>query len=332
MNKNNAISYCRIIGMVFIVICHIVKYYTFIPGHAFLGQFFNVGVEMFLLISGMLYGSRTEANWKMFFRKRYEKILIPVQIWTVIMFFCVTTKDVKAFFVYFLGLKGLENIHEIFQFDISQMGMSHTWFITIILFCYLMVPLLQRLRGKILATKFIYIVYGAWILTIILSFASIRVHYFALFVTGYYIGTKGLDKKLSSGKIALKLCVIALAFITGRVVLKHAFEDSVFYGYTYVPLCMSVVAFAIISILFTIYQAKRVWLDKVAETKIFNVFEGMTYYIFIVHWCMVENPERNIFINNNLMKASLLFFLFTLVIAAAFYWVEKKISGLRKKS
>lgn len=56
--KNPVISLSRVIGMLFILICHTIKYYSFIPGHGILGNFFNCGVYIFLIISGYLYGGK----------------------------------------------------------------------------------------------------------------------------------------------------------------------------------------------------------------------------------------------------------------------------------
>lgn len=56
--KNPAIVCCRTASMILIVLCHIIGYYSFIPGHHFLPLVFNVGVHSFLLISGYLYGGK----------------------------------------------------------------------------------------------------------------------------------------------------------------------------------------------------------------------------------------------------------------------------------
>lgn len=53
------ISISRVLATLMIVTCHIIGYFTFIPGHMHLGQFFNVGVPMFICISGYLYGLKS---------------------------------------------------------------------------------------------------------------------------------------------------------------------------------------------------------------------------------------------------------------------------------
>jgi len=62
--KNNIewVSSARVLATVFILLCHVVKFYTIIPGHMELGQLFNVGVPMFIIISGYLYGLRWQSG------------------------------------------------------------------------------------------------------------------------------------------------------------------------------------------------------------------------------------------------------------------------------
>ena len=51
VKKDNSIMICRIVGMLFIVICHIGTYFD----SGIVGQFFQYGVQIFLFISGYLY-------------------------------------------------------------------------------------------------------------------------------------------------------------------------------------------------------------------------------------------------------------------------------------
>ena len=55
--KNYAISLLRFIAMIFIVICHFFQYYNLE-----LAWWFNVGVQIFLCISGFLYGNKKITN------------------------------------------------------------------------------------------------------------------------------------------------------------------------------------------------------------------------------------------------------------------------------
>lgn len=62
--RDYTISFLRVLSMFMIIICHTVKNYSFIPTSEKLGPIFGLGVEMFLLISGFLYGTKEIANYK----------------------------------------------------------------------------------------------------------------------------------------------------------------------------------------------------------------------------------------------------------------------------
>ena len=60
------------IVMLMIITCHVMQYYDF-----FLAWWFNVGVQIFLCLSGYLYGWKKIENIIEFYRKRLLKILVP---------------------------------------------------------------------------------------------------------------------------------------------------------------------------------------------------------------------------------------------------------------
>lgn len=66
--KNNAISFIRMIAMEMIIICHIMQYYDFV-----LAWWFNVGVQIFLCISGFLYGQKAIENIARFYNQRIKR-------------------------------------------------------------------------------------------------------------------------------------------------------------------------------------------------------------------------------------------------------------------
>ena len=63
------ISFCRYIAMNFIVACHVLQYYD-----NELAWWFNCGVQIFICISGFLYGQRRIDNGYSFIKRRFIKI------------------------------------------------------------------------------------------------------------------------------------------------------------------------------------------------------------------------------------------------------------------
>ena len=60
--------------MLFVIICHLGSYF----GLAFVGQLFNVGVPIFYLISGYLYGNAEIKDIRTWLCKRLIRLYIPL--------------------------------------------------------------------------------------------------------------------------------------------------------------------------------------------------------------------------------------------------------------
>lgn len=65
-----------------IVLCH---YVSWLPRLQWTGQFFNVGVPLFFIISGFLYGNKTIDSIKYFFVGRFFKVILPLYVYYLIM-------------------------------------------------------------------------------------------------------------------------------------------------------------------------------------------------------------------------------------------------------
>lgn len=78
---DQAVSLTRVLAMLLIVACHIGSDFWF-PAAA---QFFNVGVPLFFVISAYLYGGKMIPSWKVFLTKRWCTLLLPVDLWYVIL-------------------------------------------------------------------------------------------------------------------------------------------------------------------------------------------------------------------------------------------------------
>ena len=82
-----SISLIRLIATFFIITCHIMQYLDVEPA-----WWFNVGVQIFLCISGFLYGKRDKISDDLtFYKKNIIKILVDyyVVIIPVILLFMV---------------------------------------------------------------------------------------------------------------------------------------------------------------------------------------------------------------------------------------------------
>ena len=104
--QRNAITIVRVISMMMIITCHILQGYN--QPSAFL---FNVGVQIFFLLSGFLYGKIEITSIASFVKKRLAKVYIPfiflvlccAAIYTI---FNIADVSVKNVLPYLLNIQG----------------------------------------------------------------------------------------------------------------------------------------------------------------------------------------------------------------------------------
>ena len=159
--QKNAITIVRVLSMLMIITCHILQGYN--RPSAFL---FNVGVQIFFLLSGFLYGKIEITSIASFAKKRLIKVYIPFIIVVlscvaIYKIFNVADVSIRTIVPYILNIQGFvgEGIA----------GLNHLWFLSVLMICYFITPIAQ----KILKYKSIWFVV-VWIILCIIEFGVIQ--------------------------------------------------------------------------------------------------------------------------------------------------------------
>ena len=129
-NKDYSVSLARMIAMLMIITCHIMQWLG-----SELAWWFNVGVQIFLCISGFLYGQKRTGNIKNFILRRFRKILIPyyiVIVPVIIIYFIFAGKDIS-----------FTKAIKVLIMCSTLRGGGHLWFVPTILLCYVCTPILE---------------------------------------------------------------------------------------------------------------------------------------------------------------------------------------------
>lgn len=166
------LSLIRFLSVCSIVLCHILSYY----GND-LSNWFNVGTQVFLCISGYLYGQKDIKDCKSFYLRRFVKILIPFYIVLIpALILNILTGKIDVF----TGLRAL-------LMNVTVEGGGHLWFVPTILFCYVITPILQSFFNGSKKGSFIVVtVLGVQIITLFcLGFA---IFYPGPWIACYFIG------------------------------------------------------------------------------------------------------------------------------------------------
>lgn len=326
--KRTDISLCRVFATILILLCHIVKYYTFIPGYQILPQFFNVGVYIFIIISGYLYGMRKEKkiSISLFYQTRLRKIVVPVLIWELVVFWFDKNSGLYNFVSVLLSVQGAKWISTNIPIVDGGEMMAHTWFVTVILICYLLIPIIKRIPN----TKrcFVNTIIIIWSVAIVFSLFSINIFYFIAFITSYFYAGSQLDKRHHN---KINLIIIMFVSVLVRVVGWKLFDNSPFYSFTLVNMTQIILAFSMLVIIKEATASNQLF-TKIGNSKVIGWLDKNSYYIYIVHYGIIPF----IYTNFSLQSASLLFclstFILTIILSKTDRFISYLISNFKSRS
>lgn len=137
LQQKNAITIVRVLSMLMIITCHILQGYN--QSSAFL---FNVGVQIFFLLSGFLYGKIEITSIASFVKKRFVKVYIPFILVVlccvaIYIIFNITALSFRNIIPYVFNIQGLVG-------DEIE-GLNHLWFLSVLMICYFITPIAQKI-------------------------------------------------------------------------------------------------------------------------------------------------------------------------------------------
>lgn len=186
--KNDTISFIRVIAMMSIVIGHICTWNN-IPTY----QLGAIGVEVFLFISGYLYGNKKIENRRKWLINRGCRILIPFWILAAFLSLVMLIKGdvingIKQIFCAALNLQGFRYLLPGFDVKLHFIGgIGHCWFVTMIMFCYVLTALIKGSRIERRIDCRLGLAIGLAItLQIVLAYLGIQISYIIQFFVGYF--------------------------------------------------------------------------------------------------------------------------------------------------
>lgn len=324
MNKKNiSIQIMRIIAMFLIVICHLCNYSNN-KVISYLGNFFDVGVFIFFLISGYLYGNKKIDNNFRWLLKKVIVVLFPMYVF-VIFITCVNVK-LTGIFDYKSILNYLLNIQ---YFTSSMRGAGHLWFISVIMVCYLLVPILNKFKTIIINKKssiLITVMFVSFVAGLFSKTIGLLGFYILTFYIGYLIKNNEFQVfSLSIIKTSLMIATSVIVRLFGKFIL----DDTLFYETTIVGITHLIIAIALFVIIYK-YTSKLNICNGFILNKI-NLLDGLSYYIFIVHYMYIAGPICLLNITNYYILNLLIFAVITVLTAYALKSLVDAILGINVK-
>lgn len=288
MKKDVTIQFARVIAMFFIIACHIVQEFD----NSIINmtsQFFNIGVYMFLIISGYLYSNK-KINKKTFYKDRFLKILLPIYIFIIPVFIIQLINGtflINKVFVYLFNLQG---------FFGGIQGANHLWFITAIWISYLLLPIFEYIKNS--KNQKIQLLFNLCMIlfSILMCFLFKSIGMIFICICTYAIGYFYFENVYKvNDSIFKNTFVIVVSFII-RIVAKSILDNSILYDLIIVGITQ------VIASIYIIKSVKIVVDKKILKTnKVLDLLEKYSYYIYITHYLFMKGNLSVMKLSNNMM-------------------------------
>ena len=299
----------------------------------------RLGVPFFLFLSGYLVLNKkieTEQDIKDFYRHKFVPLLLSVEIWNVFYFLFEIffwNKDVNL--IYF----GKQLLF------LQKSGLSHMWYMPMILGLYLAVPFLSMLVRKV-SFKVAWIPMLAVVLnTVLLPSLTVFIRLFqpdfggmstimdlgflgtvygVYLLLGFYLYRKPLMEKWNGILLAI-LSVVLLVFTIG--VQYVSYQRGIGYNvwYNFIPLFMCAI------LLFELFRRMETVSWKDGFVKFCNFISQISLGIYFLHKPIQFMLMRLEFVQDmNRVGLSVSIFIVSLFISCLICWLLSKGKVLRK--
>lgn len=302
-SESEALHFIRALAFVLVFILHLIQ--TFLPHIAGL---FIFAIQLFFIISGYIFGKATVANWGGWLKKRFLRIYCPYLILLITVIAIYMACGYAALLSPKLIIGNLL-LTEIFTGYIP--GLFHFWFVSVIFICYLITPLLQKVRK--------WKPYPLYCFLAIFIIFHIYYHlvpiYTLLFCIAYFLASANNRDKIII--FSLSVAAIAYLLIFGDVSLAD------FENHTAVA---SLIKCSIgIIILFTSIAAFSKF--RLHANKIIKVLSKYSYEAYLFHPILIFGPLSLLNVTTNFLLFSIVVIVLTFICSLLLHHLSKYCEG-----
>ncbi len=223
--------------------------------------------------------------------------------------------EVKYVFVYLFDLQ--------FVFG-GVLGAQHLWFLTVIMICYMITPLLYKNKEKLLS-NYRVILFVIAVLAILLSYVREEIGrifmYILLYVSAYGYRNRRNDKEKS--KILLIFSIIVLFAI--RIIARKFWDGTVLYNTIVVCFTQILLTYSMYWLLDEVF--KNV---EIKNNAMLNHFDAISYYVYITHYMFMVGPVRTMGMTQNGMINSGISVLLSWVTGIILYKIANSIVSYKR--
>lgn len=281
------ITWLRASSAILILLCHYCARCEY-PLISVLSMVFNIGVQLFFIMSGFLVGykgiTKPYSKW---YRKRLNRIFIPFWMFLFVLAIVHAANNISLLSVDWLflvfGLQGTV---------VNVWGAEQTWFISVLLLCYLLSPLILDLTQRVSAS------HNSWIRAISIMAVCIMPIAYAFFEAPWvytvftpvslyimscvYGVNYNPEKRFTHKKTLLALFVVAVSFCM-RFAAKLFCDGTILYDRIVVPYSQTFAAYAIVYIFEAIFNTRTI-------PPLVQFISNISFEIYLYHYMFVQGP------------------------------------------
>ena len=280
MEKKFSVVYLRSFATLLIFLCHILL----ISGFEKSSMWLNVGVQIFFLMSAYLLTNKKLASFneiKKFMIKRCKKVFISYWLYVIaislVLLVIHRQPSLGDFLIYFFGMKG-------FFGSANILGLGHLWFVTVILVCYFLTPILyyiSRIESKLkrITNKVICV------LVVIAIMVGLRCYSYSIYILSYmfaYFYVK--HRKGSIKKIELFVWVcLAIVFSVLRLLIDSSGINTLSWYELYDGICVPFLRTFLgmgITVLFLYFEK---FFSSIKKCHWIENFADLSYEFYLTH-------------------------------------------------
>lgn len=309
-------TFFRVTGTLFILLCHFTSECPY-PLLKMSSQFFSIGVEMFIILSGVLFGiqKNIHENPLHWYLKRVLRIFIPYELFVGILFLIhlICRIRISTNWLWFIfGLQGS---------NVGIRGGDHTWFITPLLICYLITPLLSYLSSRS-SKPFCFVIILSVIPILLAIFPQPFVFVIFSLVCWYgiaFILGQNISKIPITRKYACFSFIMMISMCSIRLIARYYFDGSILYDRIAVGYTQTLTSFALLYIFAFLFQNKT-------AGRIVNYLSSISFEIYLYHYMFCVGPFRIFDITENWILGCCIIFILTICIATVMQRFSKIIT------
>ena len=318
------------VGMLMILFAHIAH----ANGYMNVGELLITGVPLFLFVSGFLVGIKPVPHNTSWLSKKAKRILVPYYILLIvvlILYLLLQTEPfkIKQWIILFAELQGLTNF--LFYNDLTgyysplAQGLGHFWFVTIIMICYLLVPLFEKVCEFRFWKKhsIAIIVTTVFVVQPVLLFYNVQISALVVFFLGYLFAKNGIEM---TGKKFISMTLAMILLFGCRLIMRNYIDGTLIYNHYIANLSNSAIGLWIVALFFYLRIRIPKIIDGISSWRFVLWLESIIYEIYLVHHIIIKGSYSIYRYVDNSFIATIIVIMITALFSIVLQAISKIIS------